>query len=211
MATVVSVFTVVVATAEELGGRAASALLGHPAVETVGVFDRDPPKSWGNRARRVASPSGFDVGIGVDGARVRVFRRTPRGEGIGWASPAGLAMAARCRVEGPATCAVTVPGRPLSDGEAFVFPPPIGWSRGVVGPEDVYECPVEGPHAGALARGRSGETVATSDDALFLNAICLAAGAVVAAERPGIGEVWEAAEDYLAACEALGVVLAASG
>jgi hypothetical protein len=205
------VISVAVDTSQELGARAASALLGHPSVDRIGVLDRDPPKSWGDRARRVSSAEGFDVGIGVEGARVRVYRREPVGKrSVGWASPVGLVMAAGSRLDAVVVHAVTVPGTPLSDGERFAFPPPIGWARGRHGQAGVIECPVEGRYAGILATGRSGAAIGAADDSLFLAAVCLAAGAVVAGIHPEIDSVWDAPEEYLAACESLGVVLAAT-
>ncbi len=211
MATVSGVISVAVDTSEELGARAASALLGHPSVDWIGVLDRDPPKSWGSRARPVHTADGFDVGIGADGARIRVYRLEPAGErSVGWASPVGLARAAGSKLTDVEAYAVTVPGTPPSRGELFAFPPPIGWARGEPGAAGVMECPVEGRYAGVLARDPSGFAIGTADDGLFLSAVCLAAGAVVAGTHPGIESVWEAAVDYVAACEVLGVVLAAT-
>ena len=83
--------TVVVDSSEELGARTASALLGHPLVDQVGLIDRDPPASWRPRARRADSTSGYDIGVGLDIDGIRVFRREAGPGGAGWASAVGLA------------------------------------------------------------------------------------------------------------------------
>lgn len=149
------------------------------------------------------------MGIGVDGAAVRVYRRrAPHHPGVGWASAVGVARSLATRLESPSRPAVTIHGTPIRDGDRFVFPPPIGWAVGRSDDSGVFECPVEGSYAGALAAGTGGRTHATADDAVFLAAACLAAGAVIAGRHGDIVAVWERAEDYLEACELFGLVFA---
>lgn len=208
-ATVTPVISVAVDITQELGARAASSLLGHPLIDRIGTIGRKPPRSWGHRAGEVAGGRGFDVGIGVDGADVRVHRFA--GEGVAWASAVGLARSLERKIGGDAVMAITVPGSPIEAGEAFVFPPPIGWARGTLGEHHVHECPVEGSYAGVTAQGSGGHAFAATDDGLFLSAVCLAAGAIVAGLDPSMSAVWERADDYIDACEVLGLVIAATG
>ena len=200
--------SVVVDTSEELGARTASALLGHPLVDHVGLIDRDPPASWRPRARRAESTAGYGVGVGVDVDGIRVFRRNGLSGGAGWASPVGLAAALSHRLAQPGPGAATIPGRPLSSGQRFAFPPPVGWAFGEPGPLGIYECPIEGTTAAVLATAVEGPSIACVDDHLFLATACLAAGAIVAGTTELPEPVFHHPDRFLEACEVFGLVFA---
>ena len=204
-------FTVVVDSSEELGARTASALLGHPLVDHVGLVDRDPPASWRPRAGRADSTDGYDVGVGVDVDGIRVFRKEGQPGGAGWASPIGLARALTHRLGDPGSCAATIPGRPRSDGQRFAFPPPVGWAYGEPGSLGVHECPVEGTTAAVMATGDEGPSIACVDDSLFLTTACLAAGVIVAGTTGRAEPVFHHPEEFLEACELFGLVFAVAG
>jgi hypothetical protein len=120
----------------------------------------------------------------------------------------------------------TVEGKPARRGVAIPFPDPVGarWgsrlpaTRGQARGVSRVECPIQGPWAAALARlsrGRGSRRVerlvAVADDRAHLEALALAAGALVVAEgaapqgecRPG-----DAAPAYLAAALRLGLEVA---
>lgn len=202
--------SVVVDTSEELGARTASALLGHPLVDRVGLIDRDPPASWRPRAVRTDTVDGYDVGVGVDVDGLRVVRREAPTDGLGWASIHGLARSLGARIERVERAAVTVPGKPLDGGERFAFPPPLDWLSGELGDQEVYECPVEGALAGVVVDGIGGRTIGCVDNAVFLATVCLAAGVVVAGTTARSGSVYEHPSTFLEACEVFGLVFAAT-
>ncbi len=203
-------FSVAVDSSEELGARTASALLGHPLVDRVGLIDRDPPASWRPRAIRTDTGDGFDVGVGVDVDGIRVFRREAPDDGTGWASAHGLARCLESRLEPPQRAAVTLPGKPLDGGERFAFPPPLDWLGGELGELDVYECPVEGELAGVIVDGTGDCSIGCVDNAVFLATVCLAAGVVVAGATGTSGPVYEHPTTFLEACELFGLVFAVS-
>ena len=148
------------------------------------------------------------------------------------ASPAGLAgallhhdaLAAQPGQE--ALIAWTVPGKPLRRGEAVPFPAPLGarWGRRLPARPGqdpslvLVEVPVEGPWGGALAQvaGRPGprptqSLVAVADDRRHLEAITLAAGALLVARggtAPGVSRPEDAAAGYLAEAAHVGLELA---
>jgi hypothetical protein len=200
--------SVIVDTSEELGARTASALLGHPLVDHVALIDRDPPASWRPRARRADSTDGYGIGVGVDVDGIRVFRREGLPGGAGWASPIGLATALAHRLANPGPGAATIPGRPLSVGERFAFPPPVGWAYGKPGELGIHECPIEGTTAAVLATATEGPSIACVDDNLFLTTACLAAGVIVAGTTELAEPVFHHPELFLEACEIFGLVFA---
>lgn len=145
----------------------------------------------------VVDPDPDDAGIVVvAGSSDRV--------GIIQASPEGLAQCLLRKLKDPLAQAVwTSPGSPRRRGLPFVFPRPVGIVRGTPG-----ELPVGGPFAGVGAFGARRSLVCV-DDRRFMEAVCMAAGAAVASTsltRPT--PVWEHADEYIGACEELGLVVA---
>jgi hypothetical protein len=137
---------------------------------------------------------------------------------------------ARTDAESEIAIAWTIPGRPLRRGAAVPFPDPVGarWAsrvgraprrrpRGVTITR--WAAPVRGTWAGALARVtgvRSGDrverVVGVADQAAHLDAIALAAGAVVTAGSafpPGLHRPPAAALAYLGAAMRIGLGVAA--
>jgi len=120
----------------------------------------------------------------------------------------------------------TIPGKPQRRGEAIPFPDPVGarWGSrlperaGEAPPTERFAVPVEGPWAAALARvttgGRRRQTrrlVGVADDRRHLEAIALAAGALVVAEGgapPGACRPGEVAAAYLGIALRLGLEVA---
>ena len=149
------------------------------------------------------------------------------------ASLPGLAEALAHRAEaggpGALLLAWTRPGRPGPREVAVPFPAPLGacWGsrlppRPGDRPDDArVEVPREGPWAGALARVTSGKgrrreerLVAVADDRLHLEAIALAAGALLLAGGgvpPGAGRPRAVGAGYLAACLGVGLEVAGLG
>lgn len=148
------------------------------------------------------------------------------------ASPAGLAGAlGHHEALGSAAghevlLAWTVPGKPRRRGEAVPFPAPLGarWGRRLAprpGQDPtlaLVEVPVEGPWAGALARvaGPTGRRptqrlVAVADDRQHLEAITLAAGALLIARggtAPGVSRPEDAPAAYLVEAARVGLEIA---
>jgi hypothetical protein len=118
----------------------------------------------------------------------------------------------------------TVTGKPLRRGEAVPFPSPLGarWGRRLdPGPDPAVrrlEVPMEGPWGGALARvtgraaGKVGtRMVAVADHRLHLEALALAAGALLVARGnppAGVCRPCDAAAGYLRELARLGLDLA---
>ncbi len=115
----------------------------------------------------------------------------------------------------------TEPGKPLRRGRPVAFPDPVGarWGRRVGPAGEVIRLvvPVDGRWAGATATvvGRVDLTTETrivgvADDVSHLEALALAAGAVVAAntDLTGVLQPRDIAEDYLAAALVMGLGVA---
>lgn len=116
----------------------------------------------------------------------------------------------------------TEPGRPLRRGEAVSFPEPVGahWAekREDRGPGEHFAAPIEGEWAAALARvtgpSRSGtatHVVGVADLAVHIEALALAAGAIIVARSefpPGVHRPPAAAEPYLLAALRAGLDVA---
>jgi hypothetical protein len=192
---------------DDAHARIAWALGSHPGIGKVAMLGRKPPASWrdlvvGGRelgtADIVVDPDPDDAGIVVTaGDSTR--------PGITNASPQGLARALQTRLTGDSVAIWTTRGKPNREGPVHHFPPPVGPVRGTSG-----DAPIEGDLAGVGAFGDVGSVVVI-DDLRFLETVCMAAGAVVA--DIAITEptpVWERAEDYIRACEQLGLVIAES-
>lgn len=164
----------------------------------------------------VDDAEGFEVVIGVEdrsdahGAVLVTTGGAPEnGPTITWADPTGLARALAFPDRTPAR---TVHGSPTRRGTRLGFPAPIGYAFADHTREGVLLAPVEGRVAGVLAIGEGGSSTAAIDDGLFLHAVCLAAGALIAPIAVhGPHPVWEDPAGYLAACESLGLVTAESG
>jgi hypothetical protein len=190
---------------DDAHARIAWAVASHPEAGRVVMVGRKPPPSWGDLVEHAKSSAGVEVVVdpNPDDPGLVVTAGPSQRSGITHASPEGLARSLLVRLGEPgAEPAWTVVGRPLRSGRSWSFPPPLG----VVLADD-GRAPVEGDLAGAGAFGQS--ILAVVDDRRFFEAICIAAGAAVA--DPGLDRptpVWERAEDYLAACETLGLVIA---
>ena len=149
------------------------------------------------------------------------------------ASLPGLAEALAHRVEagssGALLLAWTRQGKPGPREVAVPFPAPVGARWGTRLPprpgdppgETRVEVPLEGAWAGALARVTSGKKrkraerlVAVADDRLHLEAIALAAGALLLAGGgvpPGAWRPRTVGAGYLAACLGVGLEVAGLG
>ncbi len=116
----------------------------------------------------------------------------------------------------------TEPGKPLRRGTPAAFPDPVGarWGRriGPSGRTTRVAVPVDGVWAGATATvvgTVGGDThtriVGVADERPHLEALALAAGAVVAArtDRTGVVEPGDLADDYLIAALGMGLGVAA--
>lgn len=184
------------------------AIASHPGTGVVGMIGRPVPKSWKGLVVAADSTDGYGVVVDPDPgepADLVVTAGSDDRPGIHHASPEGLARALATRVPGSVP-AWTEPGKPGRTGRVFPFPAPLGRLRG-----EGSVVPVEGDLAGAGAFG-SDRSLVTVDDVRFLAAATMAAGALVAG-IDGIDRavpVWEVAEDYIAACEDLGLVFAES-
>lgn len=186
--------------------RIVAALSTVPSISRVVSVGRRVPASWGPHvvtqdnaygAEVVVDPEPEDQGIPVflgDGHA-----------GILHATPEGLARSLETRV--PESAVVwTVVGDPVTSGVRRVLPSPIGVVFAVDG-----QAKVPGPLAGLGAIGATA-TLAVVDDDRYLRAACAAAGALIARPDPTAATpVWERAEEFIAACESLGVVVAAAG
>jgi hypothetical protein len=190
---------------DDAHARIAWAVGSHPRIGKVAMLGRKPPASWRDL---VVGPGGLgtpDIVVDPDpgDAGIVVTAGSSTRPGITHASLEGLAKALRVRIGQPDAAVVwTSRGKPLREGPVHHFPPPLGAVRGSDG-----EAPVEGDLAGVGVFGTT--SLVVLDDRRFLETICMAAGAVVAdvaLEAPT--PVWERAEDYLAACEELGLVIA---
>ena len=120
------------------------------------------------------------------------------------------------------TIAWTEPGRPLRRGEPLPFPDPVGARWGAARPTAVgraFAAPIAGTWAGAMARVTSAHSdgvvtriVGVADLAPHLEALALAAGAIVVASGPvppGAVTPVAVADDYLAAALRAGLDVAA--
>jgi len=108
------------------------------------------------------------------------------------------------------TTAWTEPGRPIRRGEIIQFPAPVGslWGRpSSKARPNAMVAPTDSPWAAGLARvtsagttGVSTHIVGVAADAVHLEAIALATGAIAAAQTaygPGLHHPDDAAEPYL--------------
>jgi hypothetical protein len=138
-------------------------------------------------------------------------------------SLAGLAAtlaaheAARTNQSRSTVIAWTESGKPLKRGTPVAFPEPVGarWGRRVrsAGTTTRIAVPIDGSWAGATVTVVGAETriVGVADETAHLEAIALAAGAVVAATTDLTGVITPAdvAEAYLAAALGMGLGVAA--
>lgn len=172
-------------------------------VTLVGLIGKPPPKSWGDRASKVADAAGFDVLVGPGSGRPNV---TPDGSGtVSFAGLTGLARSLATRLSGERiTMDRTVTAADPGEGPFAVFPEPVGAVRRATMSEGVMMCPVNSAFAGVVVADRA-RTIAVVDDVLFLSGACLAAGALLGGEP---GPVWDRAERYLELVQGLGVLIA---
>ena len=183
--------------------RIVAALSSNRRVRHVICVGRSVPKTWSDLVSRESDPAGADVVVDPEPSDpgVHVWLG-PGGSGVTHATTEGLAKALSERVVS-SDPVWTVPGDPLSTGRVDVLPSPVGRVHSVGG-----RAPVTGDFGGAAAVGEAGSLVIV-DDRRFLDAVCAAAGALVAVPEPATAiPVWERAEAYIAACEELGLVLA---
>lgn len=112
----------------------------------------------------------------------------------------------------------TEPGKPLRHGEAIAFPDPVGarWGvrRSMTNRRLEVAVPVPDEWAGIIVRTSTSEgsrTVGIADLAMHLEAIALAAGAVIAAQGripSGVHTPDACADDYLLAALRIGLDIA---
>ncbi len=188
---------------DEVHSRSAASLVSSPLVSAVGLIDKAPPKSWGQRATKVTDSSGFDVLVGPGNSIPNV---TPDGSGtIGFAGLTGLARSLATRLTGDRlTIDRTVTAADPGEGPYALFPEPLGAVRRATQSEGVMLCPVQGRLAGVVV-GDGARTLAVVDDVLFLSGVCLAAGALLVGHT---GPVWDRAEAYLDRVQSMGVLIA---
>jgi len=198
----------------EVGLKAGRLLLGEESLETLGILDRpvdtreprveritslegfdvvvtdDPDIEIGYEALAAAVPlvvwvdgDGFDAGA----ATVPVLTGANLATGI------ARALAAREAPSQPTATVVawTEPGKPLRNGEPVTFPDPVGPRWGMVrhreGTRTEVVVPIAGDWAGAVVRTTLDGTtriLGIADDATHLEALALAAGAMVLANGP---------------------------
>lgn len=190
---------------DDAHARIAWAVASLPGVGRIGMLGQPPPSSWRKRVRRASESHDGDIVVDPDpdDRGVAVVAGPGERPGITHAGPEGLARSLAVRMGDSAIAAWTVEGKPIRRGPSWPFPPPVGVVRG-----PAEGSPVVGRFAAAGAFGTK-RSIVCVDDRPFMQAVCMAAGAAVAAEdtsRPT--PVWERAEDYLAACEELGLVFA---
>lgn len=196
---------VAVRTRSEWHMRIVAALSAHSRVRRVISVSRPLPSSWGEGVSRERSPVGADVVIDPESGDpgIHVSFGDAR-SGITNASSQGLARALATRSIG-STPVWTEPGNPVSGGEPYAFPAPIG----VVRSED-GRAPIGGDLAACGAFGAQ-STLAVVDDRRFLDGVCAAAGALIAYPAPTAPiPVWDRPEMYISACEELGLVVAST-
>lgn len=136
---------------------------------------------------------------------------------------ATLAAHEAARTDSPLDTVIawTSPGKPLRRGTPVAFPDPVGarWGRrvGPVGDTTYVEVPVDSRWAGATATivgsvssGSTARIVGVADDSDHLEAIALAAGAVVAAttRQTGVLEPADVADEFLSAALKMGLGVA---
>ena len=188
---------------DEVHSRAAASLVSSPYVTAVGLIDKPPPKSWGERATKVAGSSGFDVlvGPGPNGPNV-----TPDGTGsIAFAGLTGLARSLAATLTGDrVTMDRTVTSTQPGTGPFALFPEPLGAVRRATMSEGVMLCPVQERLAGVVVSDER-RSLGVIDDVLFLSGVCLASGALLAGHT---GPVWERPEEYLDKVQSMGVLIA---
>lgn len=185
--------------------RAAASLAAHPDVAGVGLADTNPPTGWSGRMVHAGNSRGYDVVVGRPHRRLPSVTSDDAGT-VGQASPLGLARSLAATIGPGAVAAMTVAGKARRSPAYFDFPRPVGRVLGRRGEHGVLICPTDGDLAAAGA-ALGDLTVAVVDETLFLQGVCLAAGALLGPHR---GPVWETAETYIAACEDLGLVRAES-
>ena len=97
-ASTVSSVRIAIDPVDEVHSRAAASLVSSPFVSVVGLIDKAPPKSWGERASKISDPTGFDVVVGPADTVPNV---TPDGAGtISFAGLTGLARSLATRLDG---------------------------------------------------------------------------------------------------------------
>jgi hypothetical protein len=188
---------------DEVHSRAAASLVSSPFVTAIGLIDKPPPKSWGERATKISKSNGFDVLVGPGRSGPNV---TPDGSGsIAFAGLTGLARSLATRLNGKKiTMDRTVTSVQPGTGPFALFPEPLGAVRRSTASEGVVLCPVQGRVAGVLVTDEH-RSLAVIDDVLFLSGVCLASGALLAGHT---GPVWERAEEYLDRVQSMGVLIA---
>lgn len=190
---------------DDAHARIAWAVASVPGLAPIGMLGHRPPSSWRQLVRRATESTEFDIVVDPDpdDQGIVVVAGGSDRPGITHASLEGLARSLVERLDGTAEAVWTSPGSPKRTGTIFHFPHPVGAVRGKSG-----NTPTDGRFAGAGAFGASGSIVCV-DDRPFMEAICMAAGAAIAgADLTAPTPVWTRADDYIEACERLGLVLA---
>ena len=190
---------------DDAHARIAWAVASLPGLAPIGMLGSRPPDSWGRLVERAASSSADDIVVDPDARDLGlvVVAGTSDRPGITHASPEGLASCIAARIDGEPHILWTVEGTARRSGPSWAFPLPVGVVRGPAGP-----IPVGGDFAAVGAFGPH-RSIVCVDDRPFMQTVCIAAGAAVASDD--VREptpVWERAEDYIHACEQLGLVFA---
>jgi hypothetical protein len=205
-----------------VAGRCAEILLAEADLTLLGVLGQDPERSKITRVRHLSE---WDVVVSdaVDAT-----------EALSKATSAGIPLAVRGTVSAPVRIpvfadaslaalaraiastrnprlvAITVPGAPLRSGAPVSFPPPVGRLHSNPRPDGLVVAPTSGDWSGIVVETTS-EVVGVADQRAFLDAIALAAAAIVMATEPhevGLVDVTSIADRYLGIAEAAGLEIA---
>ena len=125
------------------------------------------------------------------------------------ASLAALARAIASTVT-PRSVAITTAGTPLRTGVAIDFPPPVGRLRSNPPSDGLITAPTSAEWAGVVVE-TSSQTIGVADQGAFLDAIALAAAAIVMAtesHEAGLVDVTSIADRYLGIAETAGLEIA---
>ncbi len=205
-----------------VAGRCAEILLAEADLTLLGVLDQDPKRT---NIVKVEDLSDWDVLVSdaldteeivaeATTANIPLAVRGPVATPVQIPVFADASLAALARAVAttltPRLVAMTAPGTPLRSGVPIAFPPPVGRLRSNPPSDGLVVAPTSGEWAGIIVEAAS-EVVGVADQGAFLDAIALAAAAIVMATEShdmGLVDVRSIADRYLSIAEAAGLEIA---
>ena len=205
-----------------VAGRCAEILLADADLTLLGVLDQQPERP---KTTKVDDLAEWDVLVSDASDTTEILSRATsasvplavRGTVstpvqipvFADASLAALARAIASTVT-PRSVAITAPGTPLRSGVAIGFPPPVGRLRSHPPSEGLIIAPTSAEWAGVVVETPS-RTIGLADQGAFLDAIALAAAAIVMATEShevGLVNLPSIADRYLDIAETAGLEIA---